>query len=173
MKKYLLILSIPILFGFTLFQKAQNEFVFSTAVTHGTSRGAWQIYASTKTATKNILIGQITLAPQVTTEFIIYSTPTASGFTGTKSDGSAYPVGIGSGNVAVSSFNYCAATTLPTGNVLWRGIVQASTTVNVSMFDGDKTFVVQPLSSIYVYMNTVGAAGQYTHVTFFFKEEYR
>lgn len=145
----------------------KNIFSFSKVVSTGAVLNpGWQIY-NTSTNRKTIYLEKIIVGGDKEVYFTMYSTNTASGFTGTLTAQTAVGLDIGKGT-SISSCSFTTGATVPTGDTIWQGVVAASVTYNLM---GEETpIAIRPGKAIYI-IGTKPLSGQ-AFVDFYFREEY-
>lgn len=145
-------------------KKTRNAFTFSASTQSATNQ-AWQIYNSSNNR-KHIYVEAIDIASQVAGYITLYTTPTATGYSGVASTITAVPARFGTG-ISTSTCKISGNASSPTGNIVWEGIILGSTTYRISNYDNP--FQIPPGFALYA-IKTQGANGK-SVVSFFFREE--
>lgn len=166
-------ISIFVLFAFVGIARAddigamtRNAFTFSVATTSAVDQ-AWQVYNPT-TSVRHLYVNKIAITSQGAGFVTLYSTNTSAGFAGTKSTGTAVSARLGSGTSSSVCWTSNGTPSSYTGNVVWQGVVLASTTF--SLIDEDNPIQIPPGYALYaVKTNTASAKSS---VSFFFVETY-
>ena len=154
-----------------------NAWDWSVPVTTATDV-AWQIWNATTNA-KTVYITDVLVTSDKAGYFTAYSTNVATGFTGTKVGGTPLKTltglsineAAGTTHVAISSAVVSYAVTVPTGNILWQGVILGST--SFPLLGENHAWGLRPGQAVYVLKSNPVSTDAKSAVSFHFIESYR